>query len=80
MPLGVFVREVFRGTAADQYGIKAGDIITEIDGRDIQSREVLLQRLSYYEAGTEVEVVVQRPSQNGYEEVKLSVVLGKKDS
>lgn len=80
MPLGVFVREVFRGTAADQYGIKAGDIITEIDGRDIQSSEVLLQRLSYYEAGTEVEVVVQRPSQNGYEEVKLSVVLGKKDS
>lgn len=80
MPLGVFVREVISGTAAEQYGMKAGDIITEIDGREIQSTEALLQRLSYYEAGTEVEVVVQRPSQNGYEEVKLSVVLGKKES
>lgn len=80
MPLGVFVREVISGTAAEQYGIKAGDIITEIDGREIQSKEALLQRLSYYEAGTEAEVVVQRPSQNGYEEVKLSVVLGRKES
>lgn len=80
MPLGVFVKEVFKGTAADQYGLKAGDIITKIDGREIQSSEALLQRLSYYEAGTQVEVVVQRPSQNGYEEVTLSVVLGKKDS
>lgn len=80
MPLGVFVKEVFKGTAADQYGLKAGDIITKIDGREIQSIESLLQRLSYYEAGTQVEVVVQRPSQNGYEEVTLSVVLGKKDS
>lgn len=80
MPLGVFVREVISGTAAEQYGMKAGDIITEIDGRAIQSSEALLQRLSYYEAGTEVEVIVQRPAQNAYEEVKLSVVLGKKES
>lgn len=80
MPLGVFVKEVIKGTAADQYGVQAGDIITKIDGRDIQSSEALLQRLSYYEAGTQVEVVVQRPSQTGYSEVTLSVVLGKKES
>ena len=66
MPLGVFVKEVYRGTAADQYGIKAGDIITRIDGRETQSSEALLRRLSYYEAGTQVEIVVERPSQNGY--------------
>lgn len=80
MPLGVFVREVFSGTAADQYGLKAGDIITKIDNRETQSKEALLRRLSYYEAGTQVEIVVERPSQNGYEEVVLSVVLGKKES
>lgn len=80
MPQGVFVREVYDGTAADQYGLKAGDIITKIDDREIQSREALLTRLSYYEAGTEVKVVVQRQAQNGYEEVTLSVVLGKKES
>ncbi len=80
MPLGVFVKEVYRGTAADQYGIKAGDIITKIDGRETQSSEALLRRLSYYEAGTQVEIVVERPSQNGYEEVVLSVVLGRQES
>ena len=79
MPEGVFVKEVFKGTAAEQYGIKAGDIITSLDGRDIATMEVLHTRLSYYEAGSQVEIMVQRPMQNGYEEVKLSVVLGKKN-
>ncbi len=79
MPEGVFVKEVFKGTAAEQYGIKAGDIITSLDGREIATMEVLHTRLSYYEAGSQVEIIVQRPMQNGYEEVKLSVVLGKKN-
>ncbi len=80
MPRGAFVKEVFRGTAAEQYGLRAGDIITKFDGRDIQSREALIGRLAYYEAGTQVDVVVQRPSQNGYEETTISVVLGKQES
>ena len=79
MPEGVCVKEVFKGTAAEQYGIKAGDIITSLDGRNIATMEVLHTRLSYYEAGSQVEIIVQRPMQNGYEEVKLSVVLGKKN-
>lgn len=79
MPEGVFVKEVFKGTAAEQYGIKAGDIITKLDGREVASMEALHNRLSYYEAGTQVEIVVQRPMQNGYEEVTVSVVLGKRD-
>ncbi len=80
MPRGAFVKEVFRGTAAEQYGLRAGDIITKFDGRDIQSREALIGRLAYYESGTQVDVVVQRPSQNGYEETTISVVLGKQES
>ncbi len=79
MPEGVFVKEVFQGTAAQQYGIKAGDIITKFDGREIATMEALHTRLSYYEAGAQVEIIVQRPMQNGYEEVTLSVVLGKKN-
>lgn len=80
MPEGVFVREVFRGTAAEQYGLRNGDIITKIDGREVKDSEALVNRLSYYEAGTEVEITLQRAAQNGYEEVTISVVLGKKDS
>lgn len=80
MPEGVFVKEVFRGTAAEQYGLRTGDIITKIDGREVKSGEALVNRLSYYEAGTEVEITLQRAAQSGYEEVTVSVVLGKKDS
>lgn len=80
MPEGVFVKEVFRGTAAEKYGLRNGDIITGIDGREVKSSEALVNRLSYYEAGTEVEITLQRAAQSGYEEVTVSVVLGKKDS
>lgn len=80
MPEGVFVKEVFRGTAAEQYGLRNGDIITKIDGREVKDSEALVNRLSYYEAGTEVEITLQRAAQNGYEEITISVVLGKKDS
>ena len=41
--------------------------------------EALQKRLSYYEAGTEVKIVVQRPAEGGYQEKTLSVVLGKKN-
>ena len=80
MPEGVFVKEVIKGSAADQYGIKAGDIITKFDGKEVQTMKTLQSRLAYYEGGTEVEVVLQRASESGYQEMTLSVVLGKKNS
>lgn len=79
MPEGVFIKEVFDGTAAQQYGIQQGDILTKFDGKEIKTMETLQKRLAYYEAGTEVEIVLQRPQQGGYEEVTVSVVLGKKN-
>lgn len=80
MPEGVFVKEVVRGSAAEQYGIKAGDIITQFDGKKISLMETLQSRLAYYEGGAEVEIVIQRPSEGGYEEMTLTVVLGHKNS
>lgn len=80
MPEGIFVKEVIQGTAAAEYGIQQGDIITKFDGKDIKTMETLQKRLAYYEAGSKVEVVIQRQSESGYQELKLSVVLGKKNS
>lgn len=79
MPEGVFIKEVTKGTAAEKYGIQQGDILTGFDGREIKTMEALQKRLSYYEAGTEVKIVVQRPAEGGYQEKTLSVVLGKKN-
>ena len=80
MPEGLFIKEVYRGTAAEKYGLQKGDIITKFDGRKIKSWDTLVQRLSYYAAGEEVEIEIQRPSQGSYEEMTITVVLGKKDT
>lgn len=80
MPEGVFVKEVIKDTPAEKYGLKAGDIITSIDGRKVGTREELAKRLRYYEAGTQAELTIQRQTQNGYQEQKLTVVLAKKES
>lgn len=80
MPEGIFITELSRGTAAEKYGLKKGDIITKFDGKEVKSMEALTNRLAYYEAGTEVEVTVQRASEGGYQEQTIPVVLGKKNS
>lgn len=80
MPEGIFVKEVIEGTAAAKHGIQQGDIITEFDGKEIKTMQTLQKRLEYYEAGSEVKVVVQRQAESGYQEMTISVVLGNKNS
>lgn len=75
IPEGAYIKEVTEGGAADQAGIVANSVITEFDGKSISSIEQLKSRLSYYEAGEEVEVVVQVPDGNSYKEETVTVTL-----
>lgn len=79
MPTGVYVAQIIEGSAAAQYGILQGDIITSFDGKEITSMESLSTTLEYYAAGTTVDVVVQRANNGQYVEQTISVVLGKKN-
>lgn len=79
LPDGVFVKEVGNGTAAEQYGVETGDIITKFDGKEVKNMAELQTRISYCEAGTEVEIVVQRYTENGFVEKTLKVTLGQKN-
>lgn len=78
MPTGVYVAQVTAGSAAEQAGIRKGDIITKFDGKEIGSMEELSLRLQYYKAGTTVDVVVERVMEGEYAEQTISVTLGKK--
>lgn len=78
MPIGVYVAQVIEGTAAQSAGLVKGDIITEFDGETIGTMEELVKILSYYPAGTAVELKIQRMGGNGYEEMVVPVTLGKK--
>lgn len=80
MPEGVFVTEVTEDSPAEKCGIKKGDIITEFDGKAIKSMQTLKRRLAYYKAGDKVDVTVQRSVDGGYEEQKLEIELGSKNS
>lgn len=78
MPRGVYISTVAEGSAAEIAGIQKGDIITEFDGESVTTMEGLRKVVGYYAAGTTVDVKLQRTGVNGYEEMTVTVVLGKR--
>lgn len=78
MPVGIYIAEVLKDSAADKAGISKGSIITSIDGITVENMEELQEEVSYCAIDQEVEVVLQVPEQNGeYSEVKVMVIMGK---
>ena len=75
MPEGVFIVSVMENLAADNAGIKKGNIITEIDGYKVASIAQLQERLTYYKKGETVKVKIQVQSENGYKEKTVQVKL-----
>ncbi len=74
--LGAYVHSVLPNSAAQKAGIKAGDIITKLEGTDIATMSQLQELLSYYPAGEEVEFVILRPQGNDeYQEMEITVTL-----
>ena len=52
-------------------------VITEIDGYDVDSMEELQEELQYYRAGETVELTIMVQGRNGYTEEKIQVTLTK---
>lgn len=78
MPTGVYIREVSKGSGAEQAGLAQGNIITAINGTTVDSMSTLKEQLTYYKVGETVELTVQVASDNGsYKEHTVSVTLGK---
>lgn len=78
MPKGVFVSRVVSGSSAERDGLKQGDVIVAFAGRNVATMEEIQEILSYYSAGTSVEIVVQRSINGTYQKVELTVELGNK--
>lgn len=57
---GVVVMEVAPGAPADKAGIRPGDIIIEIDGQIIKSRNHIRRALYKYKAGDKAELMIIR--------------------
>lgn len=76
-PEGVYVSSVMEGTGADEAGLVRGDIITAINGEKISSMDELKEELSYYEAGTTIEVTIMQGSPTGYQAKTVEIKLGR---
>ncbi len=78
MPEGVYIAQVYEGTAAAAAGLRQGDIITEFGGDKITSMEELQKELEFYAKGDTVEVKVMTMTVAGYREVTKQLTLGNK--
>ncbi|MBQ7875669.1 MAG: trypsin-like peptidase domain-containing protein [Clostridia bacterium] len=78
MPVGIFVQETIANSPAAKSSLKAGDIITKIDGISVSSMAALQDRLSYYEKGETIVLTVKRLADNKYVEKEIEIKLGSK--
>ena len=71
IPMGVYVRDVAADSAAEQAGIKPGDIIIGIAGETVTTTEELNKVKNRYKAGDEITLTVSRDG----EDIELSLTL-----
>jgi len=60
---GALVQSVEPGKPADLAGLKQGDIVTELDGKKINSNRELIDYISYLPVGSTVKITVLRNGQ-----------------
>jgi membrane-associated protease RseP (regulator of RpoE activity) len=61
---GVLVVSVIAGSPAEKAGIKAQDVITAVDGKEVKSPENLLQAVLGHKVGDTIKVTVNRGGQS----------------
>jgi len=76
VPAGVYVQGIVAGSPAQKAGIKVGDIIFEIDGKNIVKENIVLAtHVSKKKIGESVNLKIWRDKK----EMEVKVVLEKKD-
>ncbi len=71
---GVYISKIISGSAAEEAGLKAGDIITEFDGKEIKTPYQLIAQMQRHDISDEIMLKIYR---NGnYRDIMI--VLGEK--
>lgn len=78
LPIGIYIREIPVNSTAYGSGLKAGDIIYEINGREVTTTSELTNRISHLRAGEQIELSVYRMQEGEPVEYKVKVTLSKR--
>ena len=76
--LGVMVTAIESHSPAYKSNLAVGDIITQIDGNDIQTANDVKSELYFHKRGEIIDVRIKRPEGKDYVNYKLSIQLEKK--
>ncbi len=74
---GVLVQSLVENGAAKSAGIQSGDVILEIDGKEVNSPSELQSRIVFYKAGDKVNVTIWRDGKKINKSVTLKAQDGK---
>lgn len=74
-PIGVYVVNFSEDSAAEEAGIKIGDIITGVNGIVVETANELIERVTTNRYGTAVTITLQRNIDGEYQELEFEVVL-----
>lgn len=72
---GIYVNETVTGSPAAEAGIKKGDVIVKIAGRDVESVDGFARMISEYSGGETVRVEIYRSSNREQSEMITDVIL-----
>ncbi len=75
IPIGVYVSGVEPESPAMSSGIQAGDIITEINSREITSISQVQEMMLKFSRGQVIRVMIMRQGRDGYKEIECSVTV-----
>lgn len=71
MVVGAYVNSVEEGSCAEKAGLQTGDIVTQVDGKDITTSAELIDAKNTHKAGEEMTLTVYRD--NDYTTLKVTL-------
>ena len=77
MPQGFYISKVTEGKGADKAGVEMGNIVTEIEGKKVDSVDVIKNILIDKKVGDKVKIKVSYIAKNQYKEKEVEVTLSK---
>ena len=88
IPTGAYVNSINPGSAAEKAGIREGDIITAVDGKEVHSATDLKNLISHYSEGDSAELTVvcfsmnrgQENGSNNYRTTTVNVTFGTQET